>query len=408
MANKIASIHTMKKLYLLVSAVVMMQSCQNTPQNHGNSSENLPVEQNKIPANPLADKVHLVVSKQAKIYVGSQSLNYGFHLRVCTDKNRELLTMKSKTDSIRLIVIDWGQKKLIHAKAFPFDGPNGVGVMDEAFVISMDSIFVKSNNPTAVYLTNIKGNIKSKYIIPPSPKYYSLFEWIGYANGNLISTVWPEMDLGHNVQNLKSSAVFGEINIESKQFRAMTIQYPAFFSKEIKDWDEENQFIAKAEIVQGTLVYQFPAIDSLYVFDLKSQQQKAYYMRSRYKRTSPKPKRHATMQEVLYVTQHSTAYLNLLYDRYRKCYYRFVSHEVDSPYKHFSQLQITLAKPLSIQTINQQYEVIGETLLPTNKYFLFGAFVTKEGLWLSTSNPNNPENEEDYMTFDLLKIAKKE
>lgn len=401
-----------QNLLLIIGIIVILTTCQSvTKQSQKEVSQAIVSDSLStsiaLPFNDDNDIVSLHVGGQIKLYVGNRSLNYGFHLRLWKEKGQELLSMKSKTDSIRLVIFDWRAKKLLHSVAFPMEGPNGVGIMDDGYVASLDSIFIKSNLPQSVYITTFKKTVKHKYSIPYSPKYYSISEWIGREHDNLWGVLWPDVDATHHVQKLRGSAVFAKLNIRSGQFETAPINYPTLFTNEWKSW-EDIHFQPQAVIQSKALVYQFPAIDSLYVLNLQTQEKKAYYVRSRYKRTEPAPKRQATTQEVLYVTQHSTSYMNLVYDPYRHCYYRLVCHTIEEPQKYISQLQVTLNKPLSIQIIDSNFKLIGETMLPKNKYFVYDAFVTTEGLWLSTSNPNNLDNDEDYMAFDLLKLVKNE
>lgn len=96
-------------------------------------------------------------------------------------------------------------------------------------------------------------------------------------------------------------------------------------------------------------------------------------------------------------------YYQILYDPYRKVFYRQVLHpnpEFDSSIQFFSTMDAP--QGFSILIFNEDFEKLGEVDFPAKTYGYQGWYVGTEGLYISKSNYNNPEMREDFMDFDLF------
>ena len=60
----------------------------------------------------------------------------------------------------------------------------------------------------------------------------------------------------------------------------------------------------------------------------------------------------------------------------------------------------------SIIILNDQFEVIGETLFPENVYVSTQYFIRKEGLYIGTSFPKNPNFDENTLSFQRIELIK--
>ena len=63
-------------------------------------------------------------------------------------------------------------------------------------------------------------------------------------------------------------------------------------------------------------------------------------------------------------------------------------------------------KKFSIIILDQNFNIIGETLFPESIYNSYVFFVDKEGLYMSRDYQMNYEQSENYMTFELFKLDK--
>jgi len=98
----------------------------------------------------------------------------------------------------------------------------------------------------------------------------------------------------------------------------------------------------------------------------------------------------------------------LIYDKYRNVYYRFVFPKVDLPTNETDYAEIWQMgrTKFSIIILNDQFEVIGETLFPENVYVSTQYFIRKEGLYIGTSFPKNPNFDENTLSFQRIELVK--
>ena len=98
-------------------------------------------------------------------------------------------------------------------------------------------------------------------------------------------------------------------------------------------------------------------------------------------------------------------YWNLMYDKYRDVYYRFVEMpcelaDGEDPYDEFTPKK----REFSVIVLDKDFRIIGETKFPDNKYFIRMSFVGRDGLYISENNLGNPEFDEDKLVFACFKL----
>ncbi len=52
---------------------------------------------------------------------------------------------------------------------------------------------------------------------------------------------------------------------------------------------------------------------------------------------------------------------------------------------------------------DEDFNLLGETLMPERTYYAFGFFVAQEGLYFQRSHPDHPDYTEDSLVFRLFK-----
>jgi hypothetical protein len=97
-------------------------------------------------------------------------------------------------------------------------------------------------------------------------------------------------------------------------------------------------------------------------------------------------------------------YHNVLYDKYRNLYYRFVKLPDDYDEKDDLMKLVKYPQNFSIIVLNKDFEVIGETKLPSKMYVFTDAFVAEKGLYLSINHIDNPNLDINALQFELIKL----
>ncbi len=104
----------------------------------------------------------------------------------------------------------------------------------------------------------------------------------------------------------------------------------------------------------------------------------------------------------LSVSQH---YESLIYDRYRKVFYRFCYPKVDLEDETDIMKSRLFPSLFSIMILDDNLNIVGETLFNDEKLLANNAFVAKEGLYISLNHTDNSKNNEDYLTFQLFELS---
>lgn len=97
-------------------------------------------------------------------------------------------------------------------------------------------------------------------------------------------------------------------------------------------------------------------------------------------------------------------YESLVYDPYRKVYYRFAFPTV--AVESDEQLTAMRTKPgvFVVMVLDEDLKVLTERKFEAGTYLPSNFFVGEKGLYLSTNHPDNPENVEDQLSFELIRL----
>lgn len=101
------------------------------------------------------------------------------------------------------------------------------------------------------------------------------------------------------------------------------------------------------------------------------------------------------------------SYGSIIYDKYRRVYYRiFYPNTQLGVERDYLELLRTGRKQFSLIVLNENLEIMGETLFPEYTFNPNLFMVLEDGLYLSTShikNPNYSDNELCFQRIDLIK-----
>ncbi|MCM1110374.1 MAG: DUF4221 domain-containing protein [Clostridium sp.] len=146
----------------------------------------------------------------------------------------------------------------------------------------------------------------------------------------------------------------------------------------------------------GEITTNFPASDSLYVYNPFTGSRKSYFAGL----TEPieiKPHENKSYEDIFINFIINYQYSGIVYDRYRQLYYRIVLH----PYPNYDAENLReecRKKPVSIVILDNEFNKVGETILPDKLYYASNVFVTNEGL-----NIQAVSDDDDIMEFATFK-----
>lgn len=282
------------------------------------------------------------------------------------------------------------------------DGPNGVGKMRGFYVKSLDSIFVMSSKLYQLVLVNGEGTVLKRYPLINHDTHVN--DWSlpaiytsspGIAHGDVFTFVaYPE------TKPYEQKHPILEFDLSDSTNR-LVYKYPAAY-RAGDYWGTMIFGISMTKSPKGTIVYSFAADPSVYETDHKTFNE-AHYAGSQYfERTESWDKDTPDGSEQGYVLR--DYYQNILYDPYRHVYYRSVHLKL--PALNVNNERNTIwNKPISVIILDENFRIIGETLLEQNKFDFRNWLVSEEGLLICESNPNNPDLEEGKLKFTVFHVA---
>ncbi|MCQ2239882.1 MAG: DUF4221 domain-containing protein [Bacteroidaceae bacterium] len=101
-------------------------------------------------------------------------------------------------------------------------------------------------------------------------------------------------------------------------------------------------------------------------------------------------------------------YGRIIYDKYRRCYYRFAYPETDLDEKEPDWHDLTQSgrDEFSIIILDEDLNVIGETMFPRDRFRSNLYFVCKDGFYISCNHYKNPGYTDDAFQFVKFEVKK--
>ena len=347
------------------------------------------------------DKYELVDAGSIKIEIDSStSYSSGLFSVFNTDTMEYLVVENEYKNSIQFYSLETLKK--VHEIVIDRTGKNGVNKLRGFTVISLDSILVydkltlynvllvdkKSKVLDRINMTSNMSSgasLMNHSSITRSPDIY-------YRN-KIYFFVYPNI----KKEKMKFEYVF---DLHTKEQRFMdNIMQPEIYSGKL--WGSVHNLASRIKGPKDLFIYSW-AIDPYIRVTNFTTVDTMYLAKSNY--ISEIKPYNGTDNYMKYFIE-TPLYGSIIWDKYRKVYYRFAHSGIPYTSPDTGLPQSDENKVTSIIILDEDFEVIGETLLqPTYKYFVRDWFLSKEGLFISNSHFENPEINEGYMSFSKLDL----
>lgn len=160
-------------------------------------------------------------------------------------------------------------------------------------------------------------------------------------------------------------------------------------------------------------VYSFSYMEDIIVASVDHKDIRYFKAKSKYidKINDPNEKRPSDMFIAAKRMCEAPFYGDLYYDPYRKVYYRIAYPETEmekNEGKTYIEIWTTGRKRFSIIILDEEFNVIGETLFPDYIYQSMSMFVEEDGLYIRSNHFKNPDYDEDKLVFDCLELVERD
>lgn len=328
----------------------------------------------------------------------------------------EYLTFQNNMEPEILV---YNMKKQTYMRTISFDreGANGIGWFGGYYIKSWDEIYLPEMTRPEINIVNSDGRllrtisyaetVQGKQTIPfiSLTSVYTPMVFIGHQ-----LYIPQTINLMHGSKALEESPVTVVLDTLTSKLKELPFRFPQIMSLEdVKNKSLGSEYSYSRCFDGNNFIYSFFFDENIYVTPPSHKRIDKIVVKSRYinelKFVDRTPD---DLNLVAKALSELPFYSNLIYDKYRNVYYRFVFPKVDLPTNETDYAEIWQMgrTKFSIIILNDQFEVIGETLFPENVYVSTQYFIRKEGLYIGTSFPKNPNFDENTLSFQRIELVK--
>lgn len=325
-----------------------------------------------------------------------------------TDKEGKAYLTFQNFSQNQLLFYDMNTCELEFKVEPAYEGAEGVGRMLGYHVHNLDSIFIGRSFRPELFIINRFAKIIDRI------DYGKTADQIPLRGGYSTSATYHPIEMIDNrlylVPNCdrwaKENPITAYIDLSDKTVHAFTdFRYPTFPGADNK---------AKAYSAEGYMsrcfdgehfVYSFYFLENIQVASIDHKLIRDIPVKSKY------------IDQIEFLDDYGNLtpndicenpnYGNLLFDPYRKVYYRiaYPKTEVDKHIKGMELMQYG-RKNFSIIILDEDLNIIGETLFPDYTYNSTLMFIREDGLYISDSHYLNPNFSDDVLSFQKFELVK--
>jgi hypothetical protein len=314
---------------------------------------------------------------------------------------------------------EYDTQKLLSKKVLEKEGPDGIGNASRAgFLIQADTMYLLNYRAAKLFVF-VKDKITRTFELYPKQ-----FESEGFPEA---TTLYPMYKINNKIFLITQSLDPREDNTKLNNLLTVdlktgeitrAIKRPEFYNKGY--WGMFNPYRVYHAYNEktGKEVFSFCADQKLHVYDtLQNKVTEVETTTDYFDNTEIKPIEGVTAsQGQKFLNEHkdeanmhdfiSPSFGPFFYDQYRDVYYRFVNHPLTEDEYRDRQMFEKYPMEFSIIILNNQFEKIGEFLLPRFGFYSGMMLVTKDGLLIAESALY--KRNENLLPFAVFKLEKNE
>lgn len=327
------------------------------------------------------------------------------------DGSEYLVTENEGTTALEVYSID--SKRLVKNIRLSKTGPNSVKCLKGFHPLSLDSFLIFCPDAYKITLVNDQGTPLDAYNWITDPKVRKEPEKHGVSIPHMLAGNMGIMRADTLYVPAVTLADYADPNAFSEFHSSQWFHFGAkqsdFVYKYPSTYREKNFNHLSTQIFrtlndQGNFVYSFQADPNLYETNLHGQDIAHKASSLHLPDPEPIPTRHENTvpSDMTKYAALSSSFKHVLYDKYRKVYYRVL----EGPGKVTASLRTAhYDSKISIIILDQDFQVIGETELPFQKYTYRNIFVSRAGLCISKGHPMRENPDEDTMSFGVFELV---
>ncbi len=314
-----------------------------------------------------------------------------------------------------IIIYDVESTELIKRVGLDSEGNNAItGGFGGYYIIDMNHVFIPSIYMSTIYVTDTTAVVKRQInyqkaqngllLVPFIPSYASQMNFIGdslYIPQILNKTLKEKI--------VSESPVRAVVDTVSKNIMTLPLKMPSL----ITDKDFGTATASSCDYSNcydgANFIYAFFFDENIYMTSSKHEVINKKVAKSRYiDKIEVFKSSESNFQKMVKLQCEHASYGQIMFDKYREVYYRFVypSADIDDYEGDYVDLLRSGRKAFSIMVLDKQLKVIGETLFPEYTYNPKLSFILEDGLYISLNHIKNPAYSDDLLRFQKIELKK--
>ncbi len=363
------------------------------------------VEQRKeVSLQETADSLTFLLEPQVSVY------NHSLFLSTDNSGKEFIYLLDGNTKNVYLYNLDSESvQKVVHYES---DGPNGVGRVFSCIINKEGLLYFPDNQVPYVSILNTDGvkigaiDLSEKDILPV---HNELYNPIVLLDDKLYSVQSPR----HSRSGIGFDDSPTEVSISIKDLKVDSS--PCLLPKKLKNLVSKSRtidgkFIEESRCYDGEkFIYSFFGSEDLIVMSpdfscVETKPAGSKFIPGISEDVIDDNDFSATMRRACT----DAHYGRIIYDSYRKVYYRFAypETELDEKEPNWYDLMQSGRNEFSIIVLDEDLNVIGETMFPRDRFRSNLYFVCKDGFYISCNHYKNPGFTDDKLQFVKFELKR--
>lgn len=327
------------------------------------------------------------------------------------DDGKAYLSFKNEVEP-EILFYEISSGSLVKRVVYAVEGDNAItGGFMGYHATDFDHIYIPSMYVTTIFITDTTGTVKDEInfsqtdtnqpLIPFIPGLYGTIEMVD-GQFYILQTVNPML----RERALEDSPVSVVIDTMKNIVHALPMKFPQLITYKDFGTSAGNGEDYYRCFTGNDFIYSFYYSDLMYKTDIKHQNVTPCLVKSRYIDKVEILRNSSNNQDAILKDRAEQAnYGSVLYDKYRKVYYR-VAYPASTIGESDNYLKIIRSgkKNFSIMILDEDLNVIGEKLFPDYTFNPHLWFVREDGLYISTNNEMNPSYDENLLVFKRIEL----
>lgn len=333
-----------------------------------------------------------------------------FYLYTFSDKQGKSYLSFLNYRTNQLLFYDWNTQDFLFKVELPAEGPNGVTQISGYYIKNFDHIYVSTYAYKGLLRVDTTGQIVQKIPYGKTPDGYEVLPSYTPSSHPYIAPVFigdAKMCITQPSVPRFRAANETPISVVIDTLKRTCEGLPMTYSL-LNDEEMEAGNLQFSRIFNGKdFIYSFYVCEDVFVVSMDHSDIRRVKVKSRHIDSPTEQQKDTEQGPRLYLEL--PRYGDLIYDSYRKVYYRFAYPKVSlNKDMNWWGKAVYGRKKFSVMVLDEDFHVIGETLFPEGIYNSFVFFINKDGLYISRDYKiGMAEQSEDYLTFELFQLIKK-